>query len=133
MDIDKVLIVDDDVAVTDILRRLLARPGRVLIVVNDGSAALRAARDEKPDLVILDAMMPGLTGRDVCWALRAEPRTRPIPIMMLSALGEPEDALAGLGVGADTYAAKPFDPGELSVRVEGLLEAGRIKRPLRAA
>lgn len=128
MDNQKVLIVDDDVNITDILRRVLARPGRRVIVANDSREGYKTAVDEHPDLVILDVMMPGMSGRDVCWALRAEPSTRDTPIMMLSALNEPEDEVTGLQSGADTYASKPFDPGELSARVDGLLKARETAR-----
>jgi len=129
MDTQKVLIVDDDVNITDVLRRVLARPGRRVMVANDSLEGFKTALDERPDLVILDVMMPGMSGRDVCWALRAEPTTRDTPIMMLSALNEPDDEVTGLQAGADTYASKPFDPGELSARVDGLLKARQAARP----
>jgi DNA-binding response OmpR family regulator len=114
-----VLVVDDDPTVSDVVRRYLEQDGCRVTVVADGFSALTAVAAEPPDLVVLDLMMPGIDGLEVCRRLR---RDLPhLPIVMLTALGEEADRVVGLEVGADDYVTKPFSPRELVLRVRSVL------------
>ncbi|MGH2704368.1 MAG: response regulator [Actinomycetota bacterium] len=104
------------------MRRYLEREGFVVDAVGDGWAALEQAEERWPDLVVLDLMLPGLDGLEVCRRLR---RRGPIPIIMLTARGEENDRVAGLELGADDYVAKPFSPRELTLRVKSVLRRAR--------
>ena len=120
----RVLVVDDDPTVSDVVRRYLERAGMVVEVFGDGESALARALAEPPDLVVLDLMLPGLSGLDVCRRLRAAQST---PIVMLTALGEEADRVLGLEMGADDYVTKPFSPRELTLRVQSVLRrANRV-------
>lgn len=122
-----ILVVDDEPKIVRLARDYLERHGFRVITAADGLAALAAARREKPDLVILDLMLPRLDGREVCRALRAESG---VPIIMLTALGEEIDQVTGLELGADDYVTKPFSPRALVARVRALLRrARRASRP----
>ncbi|MDX6227609.1 MAG: hypothetical protein QOI76_999 [Frankiales bacterium] len=114
----RVLVVDDDVTVSDVLMRYLTRAGFQVAYAADGLAALREAAANPPDLIILDLMLPGIDGLSVCARLR---RTTQVPVIMLTALGEERDRIAGLEVGADDYVTKPFSPRELVLRVQSVL------------
>ena len=114
-----VLVVDDDETVRDVVGRYLGAAGHDVALVADGHAALRAARATSPDVVVLDLMLPGLGGLEVCRALRAAGEQP--PIVMLTALGEEDDRLLGLELGADDYVTKPFSPRELVLRVASIL------------
>lgn len=114
----RVLVVDDEAMVVDVLRRYLLRDGFLVDVARDGLAALASARSQAPDLVILDLMLPGMAGLDVCRELR---RTSQVPILMLTARGEVEDRIRGLAIGADDYVVKPFSPSEIVARVKAIL------------
>ncbi|GAA4858380.1 response regulator transcription factor [Pseudonocardia benzenivorans] len=114
-----VLVVDDDATVRDVVARYLGAAGHDVELALDGPGALRAARTTPPDVVVLDLMLPGLGGLEVCRALRAD-GDRP-PIIMLTALGEEDDRLLGLELGADDYVTKPFSPRELVLRVGSIL------------
>jgi DNA-binding response OmpR family regulator len=115
----RVLVVDDDVTVAEVVLGYLRRDGFEAAHAVDGLAALRIAAAAPPDLVILDLMLPGIDGLEVCRRLRAE---RPdLPVVMLTARGEEEDRIAGLEVGADDYVVKPFSPRELALRVRSVL------------
>lgn len=114
----RVLLVDDDQTVSDVVCRYLRREGMSVDAVTDGAVALQKALDEPPDLVVLDLMLPGLSGLEVCRRLRRESQ---IPILMLTALGEEHDRVVGLEIGADDYVAKPFSPRELTLRVLSIL------------
>jgi DNA-binding response OmpR family regulator len=114
----RVLVADDDPTVSDVVRRYLEREGLTVEVVTDGARALERALADPPDLVVLDLMLPGLPGLEVCRRLRAE---RPVPVVMLTALGEEVDRVLGLEVGADDYVTKPFSPRELALRVRSVL------------
>ncbi|MGH3695776.1 MAG: response regulator transcription factor [Pseudonocardiaceae bacterium] len=122
-----VLIVDDDVMVRDVVSRYLGRAGYLVAVAGDGEHALRAAEVNPPDLVVLDLMLPGLPGLEVCRRLRA---LSPVPVVMLTALGEEEDRIAGLEMGADDYITKPFSPRELVLRVASVLRRARTPQPV---
>jgi DNA-binding response OmpR family regulator len=121
-----VLVVDDDVLVRDVVGRYLGQAGYQVTVAGDGVDALRAAKAAPPDLVVLDLMLPGLSGLEVCQLLRAG---SPVPIVMLTALGEEEDRIVGLELGADDYITKPFSPRELVLRVTSVLRRARSSRP----
>ena len=121
-----VLVVDDDVLVRDVVGRYLSRAGYQVTVAGDGEHALRAAQACPPDLVVLDLMLPGLSGLEVCRRLRA---AGPVPVVMLTALGEEEDRILGLELGADDYITKPFSPRELVLRVASVLRRARSAQP----
>ncbi|MGH3768353.1 MAG: response regulator transcription factor [Pseudonocardiaceae bacterium] len=122
-----VLVVDDDVLVRDVVGRYLGRAGYQVTVAGDGEHALRAAEASPPDLVVLDLMLPGLPGLEVCRRLRA---MGPVPVVMLTALGEEEDRILGLETGADDYITKPFSPRELVLRVGSVLRRARAPQPV---
>ncbi|MCF4119668.1 response regulator transcription factor [Antribacter sp. KLBMP9083] len=115
----RVLVVDDDVTVAEVVVAYLERAGLAAEHAADGPTALEAAAARPPDAVVLDVMLPGLDGIEVCRRLRA---VRPgLPVLMLTARGEEEDRILGLEVGADDYVTKPFSPRELVLRVRSLL------------
>jgi two-component system phosphate regulon response regulator PhoB len=124
----KILVVDDEKDLVDILAFNLRREQYEVLTAPDGEKALEAARRESPDLVVLDLMMPGIGGLEVCRKLRAEPRTSKIPVIMLTAKGEETDAVIGLAQGADDYVRKPFGVKELMARV-----AAHLRSQARAA
>ena len=113
-----VLVVDDDPNVVELARLYLEREGYRVLTALDGADGLASAREERPDIVVLDVMLPRLNGLDVCRALREESQ---IPIIMLTARVEEEDRLTGLELGADDYITKPFSPRELAARVRAVL------------
>jgi len=117
----RVLIVDDDVALAEMLGLVLRREGFIPSVVTSGSAALADIRRENPDVVLLDLMLPGRDGVDVCRDLRAE---SDVPVIMLTARSDTIDIVRGLEVGADDYVVKPFKPAELVARVKARLRRG---------
>jgi two-component system, OmpR family, alkaline phosphatase synthesis response regulator PhoP len=121
-----ILIVEDDRDIAELLQRYLTRAGHVTDALGDGSEALVFVRARVPDLVILDLMLPGVDGLEVCRTLRREPGTRALPIIMLTARTEESDRIVGLELGADDYVTKPFSPSELVARVGALLR--RAKR-----
>lgn len=114
----KVLVVEDEESLADALRFNLERQGYVAVVVHDGHEAVLAVEEQKPDLVILDVMLPGLDGFEVCRRVR---RFSSVPILMLTARSEEVDRVLGLEIGADDYLAKPFSLRELLARVRALL------------
>ncbi len=114
----RVLIIEDDPNVSEVVARYLAREGYHVETVADGALGLARAIDDPPDLVVLDLMLPSLTGLEVCRRLRA---VAPVPVIMLTALGDEADRIAGLELGADDYVAKPFSPRELTARVKAVL------------
>jgi len=117
----RILIVEDDDDIAQLVHRYLTRAGHVADVVRAGDEALARVRERAPDLIILDLMLPGLDGLEVCRALRAAPGTRAMPIIMLTARSEESDRVVGLELGADDYVTKPFSPNELVARVGALL------------
>ncbi|GLZ76219.1 DNA-binding response regulator [Actinorhabdospora filicis] len=122
-----VLVVDDDPTVSDVVRRYLEHAGITVTMAADGPTGLREFRRTGPDLVVLDLMLPGMDGIEVCRVLRS---TSDVPVIMLTALGEEADRVLGLRVGADDYVAKPFSPRELVLRVQSVLRrAGAIRTP----
>ncbi|WP_410655387.1 response regulator transcription factor [Amycolatopsis sp. lyj-112] len=126
----RVLVVDDDETVRDVVRRYLEVAGFDVDVAGDGTEGLRLFSTTAPDLVVLDVMMPGLNGLEVCRRLR---QVSQVPVVMLTALGEEENRIAGLQLGADDYVTKPFSPKELALRVASVLRRARMPRPEPAA
>ncbi|MBW8481763.1 response regulator transcription factor [Actinomadura parmotrematis] len=118
----RVLVVDDDPTVAEVVARYLTRDGHAVECLADGRRALARALADPPDLVVLDLMLPGLGGLEVCRRLRA---ASAVPIVMLTALGAETDRLAGLEIGADDYVTKPFSPRELALRVRSVLRRAR--------
>lgn len=116
---------DDDPKLSEIVRRYLVTEGHDVEVVADGRAAVDAVRGRNTDLLVLDVMMPRLTGFDVCRVLRGENPPYQLPILMLTARSDEDDLLDGLDLGADDYLVKPFSPRELTARVRALLRRGR--------
>lgn len=114
----RVLVVDDDPALADVVGRYLRREGFDVDFATDGAAGLKLALETLPDIVVLDLMLPGMDGLEVCRRLR---QVAPIPVVMLTALGEENDRIAGLEIGADDYVTKPFSPRELAARVRAVL------------
>jgi len=125
----KILVVDDEQAIVDVLTYNLVKAGHQPIVARDGEAALRLARAERPDLVILDLMLPGIDGLDVCRTLRKDGN---VPIIMLTARDEEIDRVVGLELGADDYVVKPFNVRELMARVKSVLRRSQ-PRPAESA
>ncbi|WP_031468395.1 response regulator transcription factor [Sciscionella sediminilitoris] len=123
-----VLVVDDDATVRDVVRRYLAAAGFSVQVAGDGETALGMLAQGAPDLVVLDVMLPGTSGLEVCKRIRARGQ---LPVVLLTALGEEEDRIAGLSLGADDYVTKPFSPRELALRVASVLR--RAQAPVREA
>ncbi len=116
-----ILVVDDEEDILDLVRFNLGREGFQISEAASGEAALAKIKQKLPDLIILDLMLPGLDGYEVCRALKRDPRTAQIPIIMLTAKGEEADMVVGLELGADDYLPKPFSPRVLSARVKAVL------------
>ena len=117
----KILIADDEPNIVISLEFLMKREGHQVLVARDGEQALAMIRAERPDLVLLDVMMPRLSGFEVCQAVRADPTLAGTKILMLTAKGRDTDVAQGRGVGADDYMTKPFSTKELAARVRGML------------
>lgn len=121
----KVLIVEDEEALSRLLEYNLSREGFDVHVVADGDDALIAVSDEDPDLVLLDWMLPNVSGIEICRRLRARTETATTPVIMLTARGEEEDKVRGLDIGADDYLTKPFSMSELTARMRAVLRRTR--------
>jgi DNA-binding response OmpR family regulator len=119
---ERVLVVDDDLTVADVVRRYLERDGYKVLLAADGETALRLAGEHEPDLVVLDLMLPGIDGLEVCRRLRTK---SDVLVIMLTALGEERDRVLGLQLGADDYVTKPFSPRELALRVASVLRRAK--------
>jgi DNA-binding response OmpR family regulator len=115
----RVLVVDDDPTVSDVVRRYLERAGFEVALAADGPGAMVAFERRRPALVVLDLMLPGMDGLELCRRMRA--RDGDVPVVMLTALGEEADRVVGLEIGADDYVTKPFSPRELVLRVRSVL------------
>ena len=115
----RVLVVDDDTTVSDVVRRYLEQAGCEVQLAADGADGLAAIAAARPDLVVLDLMMPGIDGLEVCRRIRRQ--LPDLPVVMLTALGEEADRVLGLKVGADDYVTKPFSPRELVLRIRSVL------------
>ena len=121
----KMLLVEDDAALAELLRYHFGREDFEVAHTPDGEEALLLAREQAPDIVLLDWMVEGLSGIEVCRRLRRAPETQNVPIIMLTARGEEEDRIRGLETGADDYVTKPFSPRELVARVSAVLRRVR--------
>lgn len=125
----KILIVDDERDLVELIGLNLQRNGYEVVTAHDGSTGLELARRQHPDLIVLDVMMPGLSGRDVTLALKGDPDTSNIPILMLTAKTEETDIIVGLSMGADDYVTKPFSMKVLMARVAAMLRRKSSAEP----
>src|SRR5690349_20425174 len=116
-----VLVADDDPDIRDLLAFKLKQAGYTVKAVEDGGSALKELSQNPPNIAVLDVMMPGMSGIDVCQALRKNPITARIPVILLTARVQENDVALGFATGADDYVAKPFSPGELVSRVRAVL------------
>ncbi len=123
---ERILVVDDEEDIRRLMEYSLVRDGFVAYTAESGLGAMNTVHDKKPDLIILDLMLPDMDGLDVCRAVRSNPETSTIPIIMVTAKGEDADIVAGLELGADDYITKPFSPRVLIARVKTVLK--RAKR-----
>jgi two-component system, OmpR family, phosphate regulon response regulator PhoB len=123
-----VLVVEDEAALVTLLRYNLEREGFRVAEARDGEEAMLQIAEQLPDLVLLDWMLPLMSGIEVCRQLRRLPETRRLPIVMLTARGEEGDKLRGLDAGADDYVTKPFSPSELIARLRAVLRRSRPER-----
>jgi two-component system alkaline phosphatase synthesis response regulator PhoP len=117
----KILVIEDERDILDLVRHYLEKEGFRTRTAADGAAGLTAARQERPDLIVLDLMLPGMDGLDLCKKLRSDPATALTPVIMLTAKVDETDRIVGLELGADDYLTKPFSPKELVARVKALL------------
>jgi two-component system phosphate regulon response regulator PhoB len=117
----KILVADDEEDVLELVSRNLVAAGFKVLKADNGHAALTEARELHPALIVLDLMLPGVSGLEVCQLLRADPATKQIPIIMLTARAEEIDRIVGLELGADDYITKPFSPRELVLRVKSVM------------
>jgi len=117
----KILIVDDDPDITNLVRSILEAEDYMVCSAESGEEALGEVPKLRPDLIILDIILPGIDGYNICKILKTDDHTSPIPIIILSIRSSVEDRIMGLNIGADDYITKPFDPGELAARVEAVL------------
>lgn len=129
---EKILVVDDDINALKLIGYTLHKEGYEIIAAQSGQEALAKAQEERPQLVILDIMMPHMDGYEVCRRLRATPQTAQLPVIMLTAKGQVEDKVAGFEAGADDYLTKPVIPAELVARVKALLLRSAYTAPARA-
>ena len=123
----KVLLIEDDVQIQELVRYTLEKEGFAVLTASDGERGLDHAKQEKPDIIILDLTLPVIDGHDVCKILRAQKDTATIPIILLSARNDVADKVIGLELGADDYITKPFSPRELFARIKARLREGQRK------
>jgi DNA-binding response OmpR family regulator len=117
----RILVADDDVDIRELVEFKLSTLGHDVVAVSDGAAAIEACRAERPDLAVLDVMMPGVSGLDAIRAIRADPALADLPVILLTARAQESDVETGFDSGADDYITKPFSPRELASRVQALL------------
>lgn len=122
MSAEKILIVDDDKNICELLKLYIEKDGFTTVVANDGVSAVRLNETEKPDLILLDIMLPGLDGWQVCREIR---KTSTVPIILVTAKGEVFDKVLGLELGADDYVTKPFDTKEITARIKAVLRRSK--------
>ena len=128
----RILVVDDEIYIVHILDFSLGMEGYEVITALDGEQALEKARTEKPDLIVLDIMMPKLDGYETCKRLKADPITKDMPVILLSAKGRNVDQKVGFEVGADDYITKPFSPRKLVERINAILGHGTSQQRMQA-
>src|SRR6476620_11270063 len=121
----KILIIEDESDVADLLEMGLRKSGFKTTAAADGATGLQKARDNRPDVIILDLMLPKMSGLEVCRILKGDAATSHIPILMLTAKAEEIDRIVGLEFGADDYVTKPFSPREVVLRVKAILRRGK--------
>ncbi len=126
LSIERILVVEDEKDIVDLISYHLNQSGFSVITALDGPSGLERAKKERPGLVILDLMLPGMDGKDVCRALKSNPLTQSIPILMLTAKTEEVDRVIGFELGADDYVTKPFSPRELVLRVKAILRRKEV-------
>jgi DNA-binding response OmpR family regulator len=117
----RIVVADDDVDIRELVEFKLSTLGHDVVAVADGAAAVDACRAQRPDLVVLDVMMPGVSGLDAIRAIRADPSLADLPVILLTARAQESDVETGFDSGADDYITKPFSPRELASRVQALL------------
>lgn len=122
---ERIFVVEDEEEIRELLEYRLVREGYRVSVADNGVHALDAIRRQKPDLVLLDLMLPGIDGLEICRALKQDDESRDIPIIMVTAKSEESDVVLGLGLGADDYILKPFSPREVVARVQAVLRRAR--------
>ena len=123
---ESVLVVDDEADIVELVRYNLSQSGFDTLTASDGAAALEIARTRMPKVIVLDLMLPGMNGLDVCRNLKRDPKTANIAIVMLTACGDEPDIVAGLELGADDYITKPFSPRVLVARVRAVLRRTEV-------
>jgi DNA-binding response OmpR family regulator len=124
-----ILVAEDDRDIADLIAHYIERSGWTAHIAPSGDDALASARKQSFDLVILDVMLPGMSGLEVCRALRGDPKTNALPIIMVTARAEETDRIIGLDIGADDYIAKPFSPNELVARIRALMRRSKRAEP----
>ncbi|HET6626456.1 MAG TPA: response regulator [Nocardioidaceae bacterium] len=118
----RIVVADDDADIRELVAFKLEQGGHDVVVVGDGAAAVEACRDQVPDVVLLDVMMPGTNGLDACRALRRDPALATVPVILLTARARDVEIATGFEAGADDYVVKPFSPRELADRVDAVLQ-----------
>lgn len=126
----KILVIEDEVDILEVIRYNLEREGFRITGAKDGESGLLEAKKEDPDLVLLDLMLPGLDGIEVCRQLKMDQVTRAIPVIIITAKGEESDVVLGLGMGADDYIVKPFSTREMVARVKAVLRRAPLRESL---
>ena len=121
-----IFVVDDEEDILELIRINLDREGYKVTCIEAGEECVKKAREKLPDLIVLDLMLPGIDGLDVCKILKNDSKTRHIPIIMLTAKGEESDIVTGLELGADDYMTKPFSPKILTARIKAVLRKGTV-------
>ncbi|HYA26573.1 MAG TPA: response regulator [Thermodesulfovibrionales bacterium] len=129
MDTKRILVVDDEPDIVELVSYNLKKEGFDVLSASDGEEALNKIRTDNYDLIILDLMLPGIQGTEICRILRNDPRTQRLPVIMLTAKGEEIDRILGLEIGADDYLTKPFSPRELAARIRAVLRRGGEQAP----
>ena len=128
-----ILVVEDEADLREVIRYNLQREGFEVLESEDGEEGLEILRRQLPSLVLLDIMLPGMDGIEICRAIKLDRYTRAIPVIMVTAKGDESDIVLGLGVGADDYITKPFSPRELTARVKAVLRRGKMRDDVRAS
>lgn len=123
----KIVVIEDEADIREVIEHNLSREGYKVAASPDGEEGLRLVKKNAPDLVLLDLMLPGLDGIEVCRRLKADPMMQGIPVIMVTAKGEESDVVLGLGMGADDYVTKPFSPKALVARIKAVLRRGSLK------
>ena len=121
----KIVVADDDADIRELVAFKLQQTGHEVVAVGDGAAAVEACQADVPDLVVLDVMMPGMSGLDACRALRLDAALAKVPVILLTARAQEADIEQGFNAGADDYVVKPFSPRELASRVAAVLQRSR--------